>query len=148
MNRGFMPVTISEIRLTEIDEAIAFAGQYGCTIERQYVRHKLSLLIRHDEDIVGLAVCAGIEGLPHTKLYICSNSELANEEIQNITDKAMMKLHAAQLCKFEIKLYGSIKDKTFWPQNNWLSQLEDTDTDTDTESSEEARTIISESKVA
>ena len=120
-----MPVDMSEVRLTEVEEVLAFAREQGCVVESSYLRHTLSLIARVDDEIAAVAVCAGITGLPHTKLYICSNSAIDDADVQLLTDKVMMKLHAEKLSKFEIRLFGNVEGKSFWPKSNWLIKLDD-----------------------
>ncbi|QDU35292.1 hypothetical protein KS4_33730 [Poriferisphaera corsica] len=123
-----MNLRIAEIRLPEVDDAVLFLGGCGCEIDRGYVQHTLSLIARDEMgEIRGVAMCAGIEGKPHTKLLVGCSEGIDEDAIQEITNKAIMKLHAVKMSKFKILLYGSIKGQTFWPRNNWLIHLDETD---------------------
>ncbi|QDU70220.1 hypothetical protein [Mucisphaera calidilacus] len=124
---------VSEVRLNEVDTAIAFAGGAAEHHAAWALRHHFSVLARFNKRIVGAALYfdTGM-GKPSLEVRLqhgTPDSELSDEQrdvlrrlASVLVDKALLKLHSAGIVRFAITAAGRTDPGRFWADTNWLGQ--------------------------
>ncbi|WP_432798145.1 hypothetical protein [Poriferisphaera sp. WC338] len=116
-----MPIEIAELRLHEVEDAVAFAAEQGCNLSIAVISHTMSVLVREDDKIIGAGLCERPQQTNSGwKLHLCLSKGTTSDLAQHMSDKAMMKMHAAKLSKFGINLHGGVDTKNFWNGSTWL----------------------------
>lgn len=118
-----MPVSIQEVRPETLAEAKSFAEGCGSTFDGGRIITTMSLVAVDDADaILGTALCVEQQGTRH-RLEISVKDLAADGELhRRLVDKAMIKLQANGVRKFDIRSNGQGESREFWHSVSWLDR--------------------------
>lgn len=124
---------ISEVRLGEVDTAVAFAGGAPQSRSAYALKHNFSIIARFRSRIIGAALYFDA-GLGRPNLEVRLDHNIPNEQLTNeqrdtlrqlasvLVDKALLKLHSAGVTRFAITAAGRTDPGQFWADTNWLAK--------------------------
>ena len=117
-----MSITINELRPDQLNDALEFAARCGSEVGRGRAVAALSLRAVEDEQTLATAVC--FEQPNHRHRVEVSLQDLAGQaELHRaLVDKALMKLAAAGVRKFDIVTNGAAEQRDFWQAVSWIDQ--------------------------
>ena len=114
-----MAIDIREIRVHEVDGAVAFAKEHGCDTPADAVIAALSLLAADGEQTVGvLLAVTGEEGGHEMKIAL---ADPANQTLsKTLLDTALLKMRSRHINTSRIRFAGSDDDASaLWAATNW-----------------------------
>lgn len=118
-----MPVRYREIRIRELDDAVAFAGERGSSATAGQVHHRLSLLAYEDEATVGCALCVEDAAGLFT-LELCLTDDAAMQGLgKPLADTALRKVQSAGVGTARIVSLNESEGDRLWEAAGWLSRL-------------------------
>lgn len=115
-----MSIHVTEIRIAELGQAIAFAQPMGCQTAPDNVNHALSLIAREDHQIIGIVLCTSPRGQsPVLDVYVDPNQR-KGELTRLLVDKSLLKLQVRGVNKFKIRSQDGEDLQAFYHQTDWL----------------------------
>ncbi|MEQ9460620.1 MAG: hypothetical protein RIG82_06695 [Phycisphaeraceae bacterium] len=123
---------VSEVRMTEVDAAIAFSGGPGEGRSGWSLHHNLSVLARFEGKIIGAALFFdGNVGRPI--LDVCVGRGKGGQESEDqvellrrlagvLVDKALLKLNSDGRSRFSVRVGGRTDPGRFWSDASWISR--------------------------
>ena len=115
-----MAITIQELRPDGVVAAVQFAGERGCDTSGGKIMPALSLLaLDGDDATVAAALCYGQKGKRH-RIEVALKDAANMALHRTLVDKAIMKLAAGNVRKFDIRTNGAVDHQEFWHAVSWI----------------------------
>ncbi|XAM01690.1 hypothetical protein OT109_09875 [Phycisphaeraceae bacterium D3-23] len=118
-----MDATYREIRLDDVDDALAFVQSRGSAAERAQVRHRLSLAVNHNGETVGYGLCLGdARGRFVMELALNDDAEAAGLG-QPLADTVLRKMQSAGIGTARVRSLNEGGAEHLWHVTNWLDHV-------------------------
>ncbi|MFI4859294.1 MAG: hypothetical protein ACIAXF_01295 [Phycisphaerales bacterium JB063] len=124
-----MDATYREIRLDDIDDALAFVQAQGSEADREQVRHRLSLAVRMDGQTVGYGLCLG-DSRGRFVVELALNEEADQAGLgQALADTVLRKMQSAGIGTARVCHLNEGGAEHLWHVTNWLDHIPSQDAD-------------------
>lgn len=118
-----MEATYRELRLDDLDDALAFVHERGSTTERGRLRHRLSLSVRVDGETVGYGLCLG-EDRGRFVVELALNDAAAQAGLgQPLADTVLGKMQSAGVGTARVRSLNADGAERLWQATNWLDRI-------------------------
>ena len=122
-----MPIKFCEIRISELQETIAFAHGLGSTAEQSQVQHQLSLAAREDGQTQAVALCLKDKfGRFSVELSI-GEPPVHADLLRQLTDGVLRKVQSAGIGITRVRSLIQGQETLLWSQTNWLNNIDPVD---------------------
>ena len=117
-----MAISIMELRPDGVVAAVQFAGECKCDTSAGKIVPALSLLVLDGDDAtVAAALCYAQKGKRH-RIEVGLKDPEDMRLHRTLVDKAIMKLTAGGVRKFDIRTNGAVDHQDFWHAVSWIDQ--------------------------
>ncbi|MEM9415510.1 MAG: hypothetical protein AAGA29_08550 [Planctomycetota bacterium] len=142
-----MDTTYREIRLDDVDDALAFVQSHGSSAQRPQIRHRLSLAVRCDGETVGYGLCLGdARGRFVLELALNEAAQAAGLG-QPLADTVLRKMQSAGIGTARVRSLNEGGAEHLWQVTNWLDHVPSTGSDALTERDDTAGVPAQEESV-
>jgi hypothetical protein len=119
-----MAVEAAEIRISELDDAVAFAKALGSEFAAAQVITSRSLIARDGDKIVGTVLCVkDAAGGVVLEVALAKDGDAAGLA-QHLIDRVLPKIQMRGVRRCQIITRGGAADSRFWNDADWFTQID------------------------
>lgn len=143
-----MTTTYREVRLGDVEDALAFAKEHGSTAEPGQLRHTYSLGVKTDDQPAGYALTLEPQPGQFVVELVLTDTAVERGLGQPMADAVLRKLSAAGIDTARLRFLNDGETDRLWQATNWLDRVpcgdqppepvDDADTDAPSESPDDS----------